>query len=204
MRSRLRLFLPLLLTLSLGILLWLGLGSNPYSQDEATLGRTLPVWQSDNLLDGSRIQTASLKGEPFVLNVWASWCVNCRAEHPLLSELAGTVPLYGLNYRDKGDAARAWLIQAGNPYRAVLADPDGKLALELGVYGTPETYLFAGDGTLLTRHTGLLTREIWQRQFAPLLDQARTDAQMKAATTAPAIAPSIALSIAISALETQP
>ncbi|MDX7746378.1 DsbE family thiol:disulfide interchange protein [Aeromonas veronii] len=200
MRSRLRLFVPLLLTLGLGALLWLGLGNNPYSQDEATLGRTLPVWQSDNLLDGRPIQTPSLKGEPFVLNVWASWCANCRAEHPLLSELTGTVPLYGLNYRDKGDAARAWLIQAGNPYRAVLADPDGKLALELGVYGTPETYLFAGDGTLLTRHTGLLTRKIWQRQFAPLLDQARADAQIKAATTAHAIAPSIATS----ARETQP
>lgn len=200
MRSRLRLFLPLLLTLGLGALLWLGLGNNPYSQDEATLGRTLPAWQSDNLLDGSQIQTTSLKGEPFVLNVWASWCANCRAEHPLLSKLAGTVPLYGLNYRDKGDAARAWLIQAGNPYRAILADPDGKLALELGVYGTPETYLFDSDGTLLTRHTGLLTREIWQRQFAPLLDQARTDAQIKAATTAHAIAPSIATS----ARETQP
>ena len=204
MRSRLRLFLPLLLTLGLGALLWLGLGNNPYSQDEATLGRSLPAWQSDNLLDGSPIQTASLKGEPFVLNVWASWCPNCRAEHPLLSELASAMPLYGLNYRDKRDAARAWLIQAGNPYRTVLADPDGKLALELGVYGTPETYLFAGDGTLLTRHTGLLTQEIWQRQFAPLLDQARTDAQMKAAATAHAIAPSIAPSIAISARETQP
>ncbi|WP_268010966.1 DsbE family thiol:disulfide interchange protein [Aeromonas veronii] len=200
MNARLRLFVPLVLTLGLGALLWLGLGNNPYSQDEATLGRTLPAWQSDNLLDGSQIQTASLKGEPFVLNVWASWCVNCRAEHPLLSELAATVPLYGLNYRDKGDAARAWLIQAGNPYRAVLADPDGKLALELGVYGTPETYLFDANGALLTRHTGLLTREIWQRQFAPLLDQARTDAQIKAATTAHAIAPSIATS----ARETQP
>lgn len=200
MRSRLRLFVPLLLTLGLGALLWLGLGNNPYSQDEATLGRTLPAWQSDNLLGGSRLQTASLKGEPFVLNVWASWCTNCRAEHPLLSELAGTVPLYGLNYRDKRDAARAWLIQAGNPYRAILADPDGKLALELGVYGTPETYLFDADGALLTRHTGELTNEIWQRQFAPLLDQARADAQLKAATTAPAIAPSIATS----ARETQP
>ncbi|WP_421351458.1 DsbE family thiol:disulfide interchange protein [Aeromonas veronii] len=200
MRSRLRLFLPLLLTLGLGALLWLGLGNNPYSQDEATLGRTLPAWQSDNLLDGSPIQTASLKGEPFVLNVWASWCPNCRAEHPLLGELASAVPLYGLNYRDKGNAAHTWLIQAGNPYRAVLADPDGKLALELGVYGTPETYLFDANGALLTRHTGLLTREIWQRQFAPLLDKARTDAQMKAATTAPAIAPSIATS----ARETQP
>lgn len=196
MRSRLHLFVPLLLTLGLGILLWLGLGQDPYRRDEATLGRTLPAWQSDNLLDGSPIQTASLKGEPFVLNVWASWCANCRAEHPRLSELAGTVPLYGLNYRDKGDAARAWLIQAGNPYRAVLADPDGKLALELGVYGTPETYLFDADGALLARHTGELTNEIWLRQFAPLLDQARADAQLKAATTAPAIA--------ISARETQP
>ncbi|MFL9708287.1 DsbE family thiol:disulfide interchange protein [Aeromonas veronii] len=204
MRSRLRLFLPLLLTLSLGILLWLGLGNNPYSQDEATLGRPLPAWQSDNLLDGSPIQTASLKGEPFVLNVWASWCANCRAEHPLLSELAATMPLYGLNYRDKRDAARAWLIQAGNPYRAVLADPDGKLALELGVYGTPETYLFDADGALLARHTGELTKGIWQRLFAPLLDKARADAQIKAATTAPAIAPSIAQSMATSARETQP
>ncbi|MEL3917806.1 DsbE family thiol:disulfide interchange protein [Aeromonas enteropelogenes] len=185
MRSRLRLFLPLILTLGLGALLLLGLGNNPYSQDEATLGRTLPAWQSDNLLDGSPIQTASLKGEPFVLNVWASWCPNCRAEHPLLGELASTVPLYGLNYRDKGDAARAWLMEAGNPYRAVLADPDGKLALELGVYGTPETYLFDADGTLLTRHTGLLTQEIWQRQFVPLLDKARADAQIKAASTVP-------------------
>ncbi|TNI81013.1 thiol:disulfide interchange protein [Aeromonas veronii] len=200
MRSRLRLFIPLLLTLSLGALLWLGLGNNPYSQDEATLGRTLPAWQSDNLLGGSPIQTASLKGEPFVLNVWASWCTNCRAEHPLLSELAATVPLYGLNYRDKGDAARAWLIQAGNPYRAVLADPNGKLALELGIYGTPETYLFDADSTLLARHTGELTNEIWLLQFAPLLDKARADGQMKATRAAPAITPSIATS----ARETQP
>ncbi|MFM4972004.1 DsbE family thiol:disulfide interchange protein [Aeromonas veronii] len=175
MRSRLRLFLPLLLTLGLGTQLWLGLGNNPYSQDEATLGRTLPAWQSDNLLDGRPIQTTSLKGEPFVLNVWASWCTNCRAEHPLLSELVATVPLYGLNYRDKGDAARAWLTEAGNPYRAVLADSDGKLALELGVYGTPETYLFDANGALLTRHTGLLTWEIWQRQFAPQLAKARSN-----------------------------
>lgn len=200
MNARLRLFMPLVLTLGIGALLWLGLGNDPYSQDEATLGRTLPTWQSENLLDGSPIQTASLKGEPFVLNVWASWCPSCRAEHPLLGDLASAVPLYGLNYRDKGDAARAWLAQAGNPYRAVLADPDGRLALELGVYGTPETYLFDAEGALLARHSGELTKGIWLRQFAPLLDQARADAQMKATTTAPAIAPSIA----ISARETQP
>ena len=175
MNARLRLFVPLVLTLGLGVLLWLGLGNNPYSQDEATLGRTLPAWQSDNLLDGSPIQTASLKGEPFVLNVWASWCTNCRAEHPLLSELVATVPLYGLNYRDKGDAARAWLTEAGNPYRAVLADSDGKLALELGVYGTPGTYLFGGNGALLARHTGLLTWESWQHQVGPQLARARSN-----------------------------
>ncbi|MCH7375632.1 DsbE family thiol:disulfide interchange protein [Aeromonas sp. MR19] len=175
MRARLSLFMPLLLTLCLGVLLWLGLGNNPYSQDEATLGRSLPAWQSESLFGGDPIHTEALKGEPFVLNVWASWCPNCRAEHPLLAELAKTVPLYGLNYRDKGDAARAWLEEAGNPYRAVLADLDGKLALELGVYGTPETYLFAADGTLLTRHTGLLTTDIWQRQFVPKLKAARQE-----------------------------
>ncbi|MDM5063240.1 DsbE family thiol:disulfide interchange protein [Aeromonas salmonicida] len=174
MSPRLRLFIPLLLTLGLGTLLWLGLANNPYRQDEATLGRTLPQWQSENLLDGGLVHTDQLKGEPFVLNVWASWCPNCRAEHPLLAELATTVPLYGLNYRDKHEAARAWLGEAGNPYRTVLADSDGKLALELGVYGTPETYLFAADGTLLSRHTGELTADIWQRQFAPKLKQART------------------------------
>ena len=173
MNARLRLFVPLVLTLGLGALLWLGLGNNPYSQDEAVAGRPLPDWQSDDLFGGAPIHTAALKGEPFVLNVWASWCPNCRAEHPLLAELASTVPLYGLNYRDKHEAARAWLGEAGNPYRAVLADSDGKLALELGVYGTPETYLFAADGTLLSRHTGELTKEVWQRQFVPLLARAR-------------------------------
>lgn len=166
MRSRLRLFVPLLLTLGLGALLWLGLGNNPYSQDEATLGRTLPAWQSDNLLDGRPIQTASLKGALRAQRLGqlvrqlprrASAAQRARGHRaPLRSQLPG-----------QGDAARAWLIQAGNPYRAVLADPDGKLALELGVYGTPETYLFDADGALLARHTGELTRGIWQRQFAP-------------------------------------
>lgn len=177
--NRLRLFIPLLLVLGLGALLWLGLGKDPYRQDEATLGRTLPVWQSQDLFGAAPIHTAALKGQPFMLNVWASWCPACRAEHSFLAELADSVPLYGLNYRDKGDAARAWLSQAGNPYRAVLADPDGKLALELGVYGTPETYLFGADGTLIARHTGELTREIWQRQFVPKLAEARATVTAK-------------------------
>mgnify|MGYP002146658072 CR=1 FL=1 len=113
------LFVPLVLALGLGALLWLGLGNNPYSQDEAVAGRTLPAWQSDDLLGGAPIHTAALKGEPFVLNVWASWCPNCRAEHPLLGDLASAVPLYGLNYRDKGDAARAWLTTSP-PWRRIL------------------------------------------------------------------------------------
>ena len=78
MNARLRLFVPLVLTLGLGALLWLGLGNNPYSQDEAVAGRTLPAWKSDDLLGGAPIHTAALKGEPFVLNVWASWCPSCR------------------------------------------------------------------------------------------------------------------------------
>ena len=176
MSARLRLFIPLGITLCLGLLLWLGLGNNPYSQDDATLGRSLPSWQSQDLFSDRFIHTDDLKGKPFVLNVWASWCPACRAEHPLLVELADSVTLYGLNYRDKAEAARNWLREAGNPYQAVLADPDGKLALELGVYGTPETYLFGADGTLIARHTGELTRDIWQRQFVPLLAEAHAKA----------------------------
>lgn len=175
--NRLRLFIPLALILGFGALLWLGLGNDPYRQDDATLGRSLPDFESENLFGGAPIHTDALKGEPFVLNVWASWCPACRAEHPLLSELAASMPLYGLNYRDKGEAARAWLTEAGNPYRAVLSDPDGRLALTLGVYGTPETYLFDANGTLLARHTGELTRALWQRQFMPLLDKARAQAR---------------------------
>ena len=110
-----------------------------------------------------------------MLNVWASWCPNCRAEHPLLGELASAVPLYGPQLPGQGDAARAWLTGGGQPYRAVLADPDGRLALELGVYGTPETYLFAGDGTLLTRHTGLAHPGDLATPVCPLLAKARSN-----------------------------
>ncbi len=167
---RLFLFIPLLLAVGFGVLLWKGLGQNPNNQDNAIVGRTLPdIRSTDLFIPSQHIDLRSYLGKPFVLNVWASWCVNCRAEHQFLVRLSETVPIYGINYRDKPEAARRWLEQTGNPYRSVLNDEQGKLALELGVYGTPETLLFSSDGILLARYTGALDEKIWADVFAPRL-----------------------------------
>ncbi len=167
---RLMLFIPLLLSVLLIGVLWLGLGRDPYTQNSAVVGKTLPDLSGPDLFDEDRsIALHSLKGRPFLLNVWASWCANCRSEHDLLIALSQQVPVYGLNYRDKPASARAWLDDAGNPYTLVVNDQDGQIALSLGVYGTPETWLFSADGTVLARYTGVLTEEIWRRHFAGLL-----------------------------------
>ncbi len=170
MRRRLLLFIPLILVLGFAFLLWRGLQHNPNDQDNAIIGRPLPDATATDLLEPTRqVALRSLRGKPFVLNVWASWCPNCRAEHPFLMRLAQKVDLHGLAYRDRPDAARDWLARSGNPFKSVLNDQQGSIALELGVYGTPETLLFSGDGVLLARYTGEMTDEIWAKTFAPRL-----------------------------------
>lgn len=167
--SRLIRWFPLLLGAALFALLWHALTPVGDARNDAGLGRPLPTLPLTTL-EGRPLTTEALLGHPFLLNVWASWCANCRAEHPLLLELGETVPVVGLNYRDKPAAAQAWLTSAGNPYRVVLDDGDGRLSLALGVVGTPETWLVGADGRLLARHTGILTKALWQTRFAPLLE----------------------------------
>lgn len=170
MKRRLILFIPLLLGAALIFALWLGLGHDPYSHDDTNVGKAMPAAGAPDLFDPQNtLQLQQLRGEPFVLNVWASWCVNCRLEHETLLDIANHIPVYGLNYRDKPAAARAVLAERGNPYRAVFDDQNGQMALALGVYSTPETWLFAADGTLLARHSGAMTMTIWNEKFAPRL-----------------------------------
>lgn len=167
---RLFLFIPLILVVGFSLTLWRGLGVNPNNQDNAVIGRALPDYTLPDLMQPEKtVSLQSLRGKPLVLNVWASWCDTCRAEHPYLSTVAGLVPLYGISYRDKPEAARKWLAQSGNPYLAVLDDANGKLSIELGVYGTPETMLYSADGTLLARFTGELNADVWARIFQPRL-----------------------------------
>ena len=109
-----------------------------------------------------------LLGEPALLNVWATWCVACRVEHPYLQQLADSgVPIYGVNYKDEDGAAGRWLAELGNPYRFNIADRDGTLGLDLGVYGAPETYLLDADGVIRYRHVGVVDERVWETILQP-------------------------------------
>ena len=173
LKSRLKLFLPLLALLALGLMLLVGLRHDPSQLNLVQQGKTLPPFQIADLLQPSQqINNRSLPKQPFLLNVWGSWCPSCITEHPFLMALKQQgVLIYGLNYRDNPQAARQMLISKGNPFVQVLNDHDGKLALQLGVYGAPETYLIDGDGIIRFRYAGELDQQIWQQQFLPLLQQ---------------------------------
>jgi len=117
------------------------------------------------------LSTRDLIGHVSLVNVFASWCVPCRAEHPLFMELgeSGEVPLYGINYQDPPEQARAWLDELGDPYTRIGADRDGRAGIEWGVYGVPETYVIAADGTIAYRHVGPITRTILQEKILPIV-----------------------------------
>jgi cytochrome c biogenesis protein CcmG/thiol:disulfide interchange protein DsbE len=106
----------------------------------------------------------------YLLNVWGSWCVSCRDEHPVLVELAKRkrIPLYGLNWKDKHEDAVAWLERFGDPYVASGVDREGRVAIDFGVYGAPETYLIDREGVIRFKHTGPLTRAVIEEQILPL------------------------------------
>jgi cytochrome c biogenesis protein CcmG, thiol:disulfide interchange protein DsbE len=107
------------------------------------------------------------------LNVWASWCVSCRDEHPLLVNLAksGVVPIYGLNYKDRRDDALAWLARFGNPYAASVSDAEGKVGIDYGVYGVPETYIVDDKGMIRHKHIGPITPEVLEAKILPLVKE---------------------------------
>ncbi len=119
---------------------------------------------------GPGFSAADLIGKVSLVNVFASWCVPCRAEHPVLNALAKSarVPIYGINYKDKPEAARAWIAELGNPYTRIGAD-DGRVGIEWGVYGVPETFVVDRDGRIRYKHVGPLTRNDINRKILPLL-----------------------------------
>lgn len=117
------------------------------------------------------LTTDDLIGQVALVNVFASWCVPCRAEHPLFMALSktGQVPLYGINYKDKPDQAQAWLAELGDPYTLLGADLDGRVGIEWGVYGVPETYVIAADGTIAYRQVGQINQQILDEKLLPLV-----------------------------------
>jgi cytochrome c biogenesis protein CcmG/thiol:disulfide interchange protein DsbE len=114
---------------------------------------------------------AALKGQVWLLNVWASWCVPCLAEHPLITQIAreGKVTVVGLNYKDEVGNAKAWLTKHGDPYRVVISDRAGRAGLDYGVYGVPETFLIDAQGVIRYKHVGPLTAEVLRDRLGPLM-----------------------------------
>jgi len=166
---RLKLFLPLALFAILALLLFRGLELDPREMPSALIDKPLPEFSLPQLGRQSMITRADVIGEVALFNVWATWCVSCRVEHPYLQQLADSgVPIYGVNYKDDDAAAIKWLQDLGDPYRANIVDAQGGLGLDLGVYGAPETYFVDASGVIRYRHVGVIDEQMWQTRLAPI------------------------------------
>ena len=168
--KRVLLILPLALFALLSVFLLRGLFADPTELSSARIGQPLPPFSLPDLLVEGRILTpAELPAGPLLINVWATWCPTCYAEHQYLNQLAAQgVPIIGLVYKDDASKARRWLDQLGNPYRLVLNDESGRYGIDLGVYGAPETYLLDRQQRIVYRHVGDVNAEVWARTLAPL------------------------------------
>jgi cytochrome c biogenesis protein CcmG/thiol:disulfide interchange protein DsbE len=170
-------YVALGLFLILLIFLGYGLTLNPREVPSPLIGKPAPAFRLPTVADPAKsMGTDDFAGKVTLLNVWASWCVSCRQEHPLLVELArkGSVQVYGLNYKDTRQDARRWLASFGDPYVASAFDEDGRVGIEWGVYGVPETFVIDRKGVIRHKLTGPVTPENWAKTLQPLIQRLQT------------------------------
>ena len=168
----LRAFVPLAVFAAIGLVLWSGIGKNPQLLPSALIGKPAPAFSAGALGAPERIiSKQSLLGKPYLLNVFGSWCVSCRDEHPLLMEYArsGQIKLIGLNWNDTTEDATRWLAQFGDPYEQIIFDADGRLGIDFGVTGAPESFVISADGHVLYKYVGPLNADEIERKIKPLL-----------------------------------
>ncbi|MEX1669282.1 DsbE family thiol:disulfide interchange protein [Zhongshania guokunii] len=172
--QRFKLFIPLLVFVALAAVFYgverkiQGGDYAPTDLPSALLNQPLPAFSLPALDDGRILTNSDIQGEWFLLNVWATWCPTCHYEHPFLVSLAEQgVAIYSVDYKDEALAAKRWLAEKGNPYKATIFDAAGSFGLDLGVTGAPETYLVDGEGIVRFRYQGALDQQVWDRQFAP-------------------------------------
>ena len=168
----LRYILPLLAFLILAGFLARGLNLDPREVPSPLIGKPAPRFALAQLDDPAKtFKRDDMLGKVWMLNVWASWCVACREEHPLLVEFSkrGIVPLYGLNYKDKRPDGQGWLARFGNPYTASLFDIEGRVGIDFGVYGVPETFIIDKQGVVRFKQIGALTPDVLASKVLPLL-----------------------------------
>ena len=168
-----RFAIPIVVFLLLVVIFSFGLFNDPRELPSPFLGEQAPIFQSTSLTDADRpVGSADYAGKMALVNVWATWCVGCRQEHGFLMQLArsGAIPIYGINWRDNREEALRWLEQLGDPYEFSAFDADGRVGIDWGVYGAPETFLISPDGIVLHKHLGPLDAASWQEDFVPLIE----------------------------------
>lgn len=169
--SRLTVWLPLVIFAVMVGFFFRGLSLDPNAQPSALIGKPVPPFQLTELYSGQPLTVDGLPKTPFLLNVWASWCITCQVEHPYLTALSETLPIVGLNYKDTQQAATNWLKKLGDPYVAHIFDPDGRMGLDLGVAGAPETFLVDGNGVIRLRIQGEVNQRVFDAEIRPVLQE---------------------------------
>ncbi|AGG34105.1 MAG: DsbE family thiol:disulfide interchange protein [Polynucleobacter sp.] len=166
--------IPLLLFVVLVGFLAVGLNRDPHEVPSPLIGKQAPAFELPQLADPQKtFSPESMRGKVWILNVWASWCVACREEHPVLVELGKLqiAPIIGLDYKDKRDDAMAMLARQGNPYALSAFDANGRVGIDYGVYGVPETYVIDQAGVIRFKHIGPITMELLNKKMIPLLSE---------------------------------
>jgi cytochrome c biogenesis protein CcmG, thiol:disulfide interchange protein DsbE len=163
------LLVPLALFLGMAAFLYRGLYLDPAELPSAMIGKPFPAFSLPDVQTGKTITQADLLGKPALVNVWGTWCISCRVEHPVLNKLAGQgVVIYGVNYKDVNADALKWLKEFHNPYQINIRDDAGSLGLNLGVYGAPETFLIDSKGVIRHKYVGVIDEIVWREKLAGL------------------------------------
>jgi len=173
-------FIPLVLVIALGVVLYRGLSLNPNEMPSAMIGKSMPDFSLSTLNDANKTVTkADFVGDIVLLNVWATWCPTCKYEHPYLLELSKNpqVTLYGINYKDERLPAQQWLTHYEDPYQFSVFDDEGLLGVKLGVFGAPETFVIDHHGIIRKRFAGAIDVRVWRKEFEPLIKQLITEKQ---------------------------
>lgn len=169
---------PVVLFLCLCVFFWRGLSLDPHHLPSVQIGKKIPNFILPQLLkQNASFSSTQLRNHVVLLNIWASWCEACVEEQVFMLQLAREgVPIFGLNYKDKLEEAIQWLEQWGNPYTMIMQDKEGKVAIDLGVYGAPETFIIDKKGIIRFRHVGIMTQEVWLKDIVPLMKKLEQEA----------------------------
>ena len=170
----LRYLIPLVIFIVLAVFLAIGLTRDPHELKSVLINKPAPAFRLPQLKEADKmISNEDMRGKVWLLNVWASWCVACREEHPYLIDYAksGVVPIYGLNYKDRREDALATLDELGDPYTVSAVDFDGRVAIDFGVYGAPETYVIDQGGTIRFKYVGPMMPDVWKEKILPVVQE---------------------------------